>query len=317
VRLVHSLLGPPLDTNVVGALGARVGELASVNVPVSPGFVVGTAAWHLDRVLGDDWGLSAAISEEVAAALAQFDEDILFSVRAARAAANASAGPPLLDVGLHEGNFGALARRTSLGYARRAYRAVAPPPKVRLEQLEAAVKASLQAARAPSAVVVQACTYAQGRPPAGRGVAYTRDPVSGGVWPVGTFRSTRCSMDIDAFSRRQPAVGIELRVALARIESVHDDVRRVSFTLEGGRLWFDDAAPVPLGHHGRQPSLNLEDQQRDLRGQLGGGVGPEVEARELEDTPEAVADRVLMDPEMLRGVADASRVLEEDAHRAE
>src|SRR6058998_970833 len=117
MRLVHPLSGPPLHANVVGALGARLGGLASLDVRVSPGFVVGTAAWHLDRVFGDDSGLPAAISEQVAEALAAFDEEVLFSVRATPTAVGAAGGRPLMDVGLHDGNLDALARRTSLGFA--------------------------------------------------------------------------------------------------------------------------------------------------------------------------------------------------------
>jgi hypothetical protein len=244
VRLVHPLSGPPLDANVVGALGARLGGLASLDVSVSPGFVVGTAAWRLYRVFGDDWGLPAAISEQLAEALAAFDEQVLFSVRAAPSARDAAAARPLVEVGLHDGNLDALARRTSLRFARKAYRTIGVAGRSRLEQLEAALKTLLDAAPAPTAVVVQARTYAEGRPPSGCGVAYTRDPVGGGVWPVGTFRSAHTEMDIDAVSRCQPALGIELRSALARVESLHDDVRRVTFTLEAGCLWFEDAEPL-------------------------------------------------------------------------
>ena len=41
-----------------------------------------------------------------------------------------------------------------------------------------------------------------------------------------------------------PAAGLQLRAALARVESLHRTVCEVSFTIEAGRLWIDDARPV-------------------------------------------------------------------------
>ena len=93
-------------------------------------------------------------------------------------------------------------------------------------------------------MIVQARTYAEGKPPSGHGRAFTRDPLRGTVWPTGEFRSGRSVMSLDALSRWLPAVGLQLRAALARVESLHRSVCEVSFTLEAGRLWIDDARPV-------------------------------------------------------------------------
>lgn len=245
MRFVHPLAGRALAADVVGALGARLGKLASVDVPVAPGFVVATAAWHLTRLMGDGWGLPGAVSEQVDAALAELAGDAPVTVRAAPVLPEAAAGAPTLT---------------------------------RRDELEGVLRAELEAAPLPSAVVVQRRAHAVDGAPSGRGVAYTRDPVGGGVWPVGRFRwgASTIDIDIDELSRRLPAVGIALRSALARIESLDRDLRRVSFTLEDGRLWFDDAEPVPSDALGRQPSLDLEDQERHLRRQLGGRVGSDV-----------------------------------------
>ena len=64
------------------------------------------------------------------------------------------------------------------------------------------------------------------------------------MWPTGEFRSGRSVMSLDALSRRVPAAGLQLRAALARVESLHRTVCEVSFTIEAGRLWIDDARPV-------------------------------------------------------------------------
>lgn len=271
MRAVHPLDGPPLDPDVVGALGARLSGLTALDVPVAPGFVVGTAAWHLGRLVGDEWGIPATIAEQLGSAMRLFADDVLLSVKLAPAAVGATTGPALFDVGLNDTTFDALARRTSLGFARRAFRDLGAPRTGRFEQLVRAITLLLARAPTPSAVVVQARTYAEGKAPSGHGVVYTRDPVGGAVWPVGTFRSGRSSVDIDELSRSQPEVGIGLRAALARIETLHEDVRRVSFTVEAGSLWVDDAEPVrrPLDGHGAQAALDPEDQQRHLCRQLG------------------------------------------------
>ena len=135
--------------------------------------------------------------------------------------------------------------------------------------------------RVPTAVVVQARSSAEGKPPSGQGRAFTRDPLRGTVWPTGEFRSGRSVMSLDALSRWVPAAGLQLRSALARIESLHRSVSEVSFTLEAGELWIDDARPArhsraaarcaspsPGSGRRRQPALDLEDQQRHLNRQL-------------------------------------------------
>jgi pyruvate, orthophosphate dikinase len=244
VRFVHPLDGQPRDADVVGRRGARLGGLISLGLPVAPGFVIGTAAWQLDRLLGGDLGLPVSVAEEIAHALEQLDDELLLSVAPAPAGPGVTAADAILDVGLGERTFATLARRTSLGHARRAFRALGAPRAGRLGQVEAALRRLFDAAATPTAVIVQARTYAEGRRPAGRGTALTRDAANGAVWPTGEFRTGRSAMDLDELSRWLPPVGVELRAALARVESLHKAVCEVDFTLEDGRLWFDDARPA-------------------------------------------------------------------------
>ena len=51
-------------------------------------------------------------------------------------------------------------------------------------------------------------------------------------------------MTLDELNRWVPAAGLQLRSALSRVESLHRSVCEVSFTLEAGGLWIDDARPV-------------------------------------------------------------------------
>jgi hypothetical protein len=110
--------------------------------------------------------------------------------------------------------------------------------------VEAALGSIVARAGVPTAVIVQVRTYAEGPSPSGHGKAFTRDPLRGTVWPTGEFRNGRSVMSLDSLSRWVPAAGVQLRAALARVESLHRSVCEVSFTIEAGRLWIDDARPV-------------------------------------------------------------------------
>jgi len=122
----------------------------------------------------------------------------------------------------------------------------AGPPALDIgaQQLEVALRTLVVRAGVPTAVIVQARTDAEGRPPSGSGRAFTRDPQDGTVWPVGEFRSGRTVMSLDGLSRWVPAAGVQLRAALSRVESLQRSVSEVRFTLEAGRLWIDDAKPA-------------------------------------------------------------------------
>jgi hypothetical protein len=61
-------------------------------------------------------------------------------------------------------------------------------------------------------------------------------------------------MDMDSFSRWMPQVGLELRTALARIESRYRSVCEVTFSLAAGSLWFDDVQPM---RHSREAAARI------------------------------------------------------------
>jgi hypothetical protein len=243
VRFVHSLHAGALSADVAGVLGARLGGLISLDLPVAPGFVIGTAAWHLWRVSGPPSNLPDSVTDEVRQAHAELGGSLLV-VRASPALAGVASRPPVLDVGLTDDGFETLAKRTSSCYARRSFRELERPRVSRAEQLEAVLRSIIGDSGVPTAVIVQARTYAEGKPPSGHGRAFTRDPVRGTVWPTGEFRSGSSVMSLDALSSWLPAVGLQLRAALARVESLQRNVCEVCFTLEAGRLWIDDARPA-------------------------------------------------------------------------
>ena len=90
---MHALHDGALAADVAGRLGARLGGLISLDLPVAPGFVIGTAAWHLSRLLGEAWELPATVAEEVRGALGELDGDLV-TVRAAPARPGVAGGPP-------------------------------------------------------------------------------------------------------------------------------------------------------------------------------------------------------------------------------
>ena len=149
---MHSLHASALSADVAGLLGARLGGLVSLDLPVAPGFVIGTAAWHLYRLCGPAWRLPASVAEEVGGGVRELDGRLL-AVRAAPALPHVATGSPV-RVGRDD------------------------------EQLEAALCAILEHSAVPTAVVVQANTPAEGEPPSGHGRAFTRDPLRGTVWPT-------------------------------------------------------------------------------------------------------------------------------------
>ncbi|MEA2312750.1 MAG: pyruvate, orthophosphate dikinase [Solirubrobacteraceae bacterium] len=215
MRFVHALHAGALSADVAGQLGARLGGLIGVDLPVAPGFVIGTSAWRLARVTGADRDLPATVAEEMRRALGDLDSRLV-TVRAARAAPGADAGSPALDL----------------------------PRATAAEELEAILRSAIHHAAVPTAVIVQARVDAEGKPPSGNGRAFTRDPLHGTVWPTGVFRSGGSAMSLDGLSRRAPALGVQLRAALARVEALQRGVSEVTFTIETGRLWIDDARPV-------------------------------------------------------------------------
>jgi len=83
--------------------------------------------------------------------------------------------------------------------------------------------------------------------------AYTREPTTGKVVPVGRFlpggdwgrpdAPVAPEMDLDELRRHIPSADDDLRRGLAGIEAIQRDMCEVDFTIERGRLWFDDARP--------------------------------------------------------------------------
>jgi len=98
-----------------------------------------------------------------------------------------------------------------------------------------------------TAVAVQAMVFGNSGPSSGAGVAFSRDPSTGDAVPVIDVMFGSQGEDVvsgrhtpqteEAIARSLPAVGRQLRDALARLEDRFGDVQDVEFTIEDGKLW--------------------------------------------------------------------------------
>jgi hypothetical protein len=127
MRLVHKLSATPLEPETAGRLGACLGRLLSVEVPVAPGFVIEMAGWSLNRSNRLGRALPATITQQMHEAASELDAAERLWVRAA----------PLSGHG--------------------------PERWVAHSELAGVVRDVLRAAPLPTAVVVQARAPAPGR----------------------------------------------------------------------------------------------------------------------------------------------------------
>jgi len=121
------------------------------------------------------------------------------------------------------------------------------------DQLAAILTALIEAADEPTALVVQTRTIGAVDERSGAGTVLTREPETGKAVPVGRFRPGgdwgrpdapfAPEMDLDELRRHIPGADDDLRRGLAGIEAIQRDMCEVDFTIERGRLWFDDARP--------------------------------------------------------------------------
>ncbi len=98
-----------------------------------------------------------------------------------------------------------------------------------------------------TAVTVQAMVFGNRGLSSAAGVAFSRDPSTGAAQPVVDVLFASQGEDVvsgsrnpeteDAITRSLPAVAIQLRETLARLEQEFCDVQDVEFTIENGKLW--------------------------------------------------------------------------------
>ncbi|MCL2452788.1 MAG: PEP-utilizing enzyme [Alphaproteobacteria bacterium] len=136
-------------------------------------------------------------------------------------------------------------------------------PEDPMEQLEAAAQAiyrSWASDRASTyrrlehleylqgtAVTIQAMVYGNRGLSSGAGVAFSRDPSTGAAKPVIDFLFESQGEDVvsgsrdpeteSAIARSTPALELQLRQTLAKLEQEFADVQDVEFTIEEGQLW--------------------------------------------------------------------------------
>ena len=105
-----------------------------------------------------------------------------------------------------------------------------------------------------TAVTVQTMVFGNRGLSSGAGVAFSRDPSSGGAHPVmdvlfdaqgeEVVSGRRTPQTEEALDRAMPAIGLQLRDVLQVLELEFRDVQDVEFTIETGRLWILQTRPA-------------------------------------------------------------------------
>jgi pyruvate,orthophosphate dikinase len=98
-----------------------------------------------------------------------------------------------------------------------------------------------------TAVTVQAMVFGNRGASSGAGVAFSRDPSTGGTQPVievlfdsqgeDVVSGSRTPETEHAMNRSAPTAAVQLRETLVQLEREFGDVQDVEFTIENGKLW--------------------------------------------------------------------------------
>jgi pyruvate, orthophosphate dikinase len=115
-----------------------------------------------------------------------------------------------------------------------------------------------------TAVTVQSMVFGNRDARSGTGVAFTRDPNSGGPGPYGDFlfdaqgedvvSGRVATMPVEALREPLPEVYAQLEEAMDRLENDFCDMCDIEFTVESGRLWF---LQVRVGKRGAAAAVRL------------------------------------------------------------
>lgn len=282
MRLVHELGSSVTGRDVLGRRGADLAQLADLDLPIAPGFVIATAAWHLLR-LSTREGTAAALREQVDAALRALqrrtgqqldnpEDPLLLAVTASLAGRETVPEAVVLAIGLSDRTVAGLAARTDQTAAWWAYRnlvrvfcaqvfaigyetidrtlaAAGPRPEPQVRALKALLADHghelPQTARGQLELLVSAMLLATAAPSAI--VIQAGAPgMAGFTPPAGTVYT------------RDPAVGAPRLVgdihrlgalaptairSLPSVEAIHRDMCEIQFTVQGDELFVHDARP--------------------------------------------------------------------------
>jgi pyruvate,orthophosphate dikinase len=252
--------------------------MRSMGLPVPPALCLPTGD---DRVLDQLWpdvleGLRW-LEHETSRTFGRGPRPLLVSVRSGAAQSMPGMLDTVLDMGIDEAVYQALATHASAEFAadtrarfESMYRRIvlgddasAAVPADPLAQLRGAIEAVFASWHSPravayrahhgladtggTAVVVQAMVFGNLRRDSGTGVLFSRNPSTGADEPFGEWlpgaqgedvvSGTFDCLPLDALRTAQPRVYDELMTAAAELERLGRDVQDIEFTVEDGRLW--------------------------------------------------------------------------------
>lgn len=275
-----------LPREALGNKGFGINLMRSLGLPVPPAFCLPIdvfAAWSAgdESVLDPLWpavleGLRW-VERETSRTFARGPRPLLLSVRSGAAQSMPGMLDTVLDLGIDDAVYDALAANASVEFAtdtwarfETMYRRIvldddpsAAVPTDPSAQLRGAIEAVFASWRSPravayrehhglddasgTAVVVQAMVFGNLPRNSGTGVLFSRNPSTGADEPFGEWlpraqgedvvSGTFDCLPLDALRTTQPRVFGELVVAAAELERIGRDVQDIEFTVEDGRLW--------------------------------------------------------------------------------
>jgi len=279
---IHPLAPEVLEpADVLGGKAHGLVVLRRLGLPVPQGFVIGTGAC---RALLRDGRLPDGLDRELSAAVADLEaatgrrlggpeRPLALSVRSGGPVSMPGMMSTILNLGLTaeaadglaaetgDRRFAVDARRGLLSSFAAATAEPVPDDAVgQLRLAVAAVCASWASARATTyrelhaiphdlgtAVTVQAMVFGNRDERSGTGVAFSRNPNTGGPVPFGevlfggqgddVVSGRALTRPLHDLAEREPAVWAGLLAALRRVEEHHRDACSLEFTFEAGRLW--------------------------------------------------------------------------------
>lgn len=245
----------PAAVRTVGGKGASLWAIASLGLPVPPGFTIpipdarrlGASGWAEP----DRRGLQAAVARLEADAgrrLGDAGDPLLLSVRSGAARSM----PGMMDTVLNLGR--GLARAAALDALGAAVLAVArswDTPRARAYRER--VGAAHDGPDAGTAVTVQAMVMGDRDDASASGVAFSRCPLTGAPGMTGELlwraqgeavvAGSHATEPLASLAGRLPAADAALRAAVAILERRYRDLVDVEFTIESGRLFLLQARP--------------------------------------------------------------------------
>eukprot|EP01041_Mallomonas_annulata_P006166 gene6166-12495_t len=94
-----------------------------------------------------------------------------------------------------------------------------------------------------TAIIIQSMVYGNLNDRSGAGIAFTRNPCTGGEEVIGAKRNSMRIEDLEDLKKSLPQVFDQLLVVQNKLEKAHRDMQDIEFTVESGKLYILESRP--------------------------------------------------------------------------